>query len=89
MSKRFTVNVPDHVAAVLDEQPNVSAFVTRAVESASSRELVTQMLAARGVDATAIPDERRVAIRRRLAGAAWSDESLAWVRSVVGDEDVV
>jgi len=66
MSKRITINVPDHVAERLDREGNVSAFVTRVLELAMGAERDREILEAAGFRSTA---EGRAWAKRVLAEA--------------------
>lgn len=66
MSKRVTVNVPDHVAERLAREPNVSAYVTRVLERDMAAERDRAILGAGGFRST--PEGREWA-KRALAEA--------------------
>ena len=52
MTKKIAISVPDDVAARLEREPNVSAFVTEAVRIRMNAEDVRQKLIAAGFDIT-------------------------------------
>lgn len=66
MSKRVTINVPDHVAERLEREPNVSAYVTRVLERDMAAERDRSILSASGFRST--PEGRDWA-KRTLADA--------------------
>jgi hypothetical protein len=73
MTKRVTVSLPDHIAARLAREPNVSAYVAEAIEGKMRGERVRQQLADDGIRIT---DEGLARVRERLAelDAAWTPE---------------
>lgn len=73
MTRRVTVSLPDHIAARLDQEPNVSAFVAEALEGKMRGERVLRQLAADGVDVT---DEGLARTRERLSelDSQWTPE---------------
>jgi len=77
MSKRITINVPDHVAERLDREGNVSAFVTRVLERAMGHERDQEMLEAAGFRSTA---EGRAWARRVLMEARGRHNPAAYDR---------
>jgi hypothetical protein len=66
MSKRITINVPDHVAERLERESNVSAYVSRVLERDMARERDETILQAGGFRST--PEGRSWA-KRTLAEA--------------------
>jgi hypothetical protein len=64
MSKRITINVPDEVAARLEREDNVSAYVTDAIRRRMRGETTREMLEAAGFRIT---DEGMQKWRERLA----------------------
>jgi hypothetical protein len=66
MSKRLTINVPDHVAERLARESNVSAYVTRVIERDMARERDQTILHAGGFRST---PEGRAWAKRALAEA--------------------
>lgn len=66
MTQRVTVSLPDDVAARLETEPNVSAYVTDAIRQRMTGEQTHAMLAAHGF---VITPEGRERARRRLAEA--------------------
>jgi hypothetical protein len=73
MTKRVTVSLPDHVAARLALEPNVSAYVTEAIEAHMRGETVRGQLAAQGIHVT---EEALAKWRAKLAelDAYWTPE---------------
>ncbi len=73
MTKRLTVSLPDHLAARLDQEPNVSAFVAEAIEGKMRGERVRQQLADAGIELTEAGSART---RQRLAelDAEWTPQ---------------
>jgi len=66
MSRRVTINIPDHVAERLEREPNVSAYVTRVLERDMAAERDRTILGAGGFRST--PEGREWA-RTTLAEA--------------------
>jgi len=64
MSRRVTVNLPDDVAARLEREPNVSAFVTEAVRHRMLSERTMELLREQGFEIT---EEGRARARARIA----------------------
>lgn len=54
MTKRLTISVPDDVAAVLELQDNVSAYVTDVVRRQRSRDRHDEAMRAVGLDPAAL-----------------------------------
>jgi hypothetical protein len=68
MTKKIAISVPDDVAARLEREPNVSAFVTEAVRIRMNAEEVHAKLIAAGFDIT----EEGKALARAELDAAWA-----------------
>lgn len=66
MTQRVTVSLPDDVAARLEAESNVSAYVAEAVRDRMARERTNALLAAHGF---AVTEEGRQRARQRLADA--------------------
>jgi hypothetical protein len=66
MTKKIAISVPDDVAARLEREPNVSAFVTEAIRIRMNAEDVHAKLIALGFDIT---DEGKARFRAELDAA--------------------
>jgi hypothetical protein len=63
MTRRFSISLPDDVAAELDKVDNASAYVTEAIRQRRRRETTRQVLANAGYRIT---DEGVAAMRDRV-----------------------
>lgn len=83
MSRRITVTVPDDIAAQLDEQVNVSAYVASAVAARLTRDRAHAHQADHGFQST---PEGRAWAKRALAAADTSHDPQAYaeLRSRLG-----
>jgi len=70
MTKRVTVNLPDHIAARLAREPNVSAYVAEAIEGKMRGERVRQQLTDDGIRLT---DEGLARVRAARGGGCGVD----------------
>jgi hypothetical protein len=64
MTRKFSITLPDDLAALLDDQDNASAFIADALRHHRQREDARTFLARQGYDVT---DEGVARMRTRLA----------------------
>lgn len=81
----MTFSLPDEIADVLREQPNASAYVTRAVRELHGRRMLDEALLAVGIAPAQITATAKTAARARVAQAASADGSAfdAWLSGIV------
>jgi hypothetical protein len=65
MTRRFSISLPDDVAAQLDEVENASAYIAEALRQYRRREATRKMLAEAGY---VITDEGVAAMREKVRG---------------------
>ncbi len=76
MTKRLSISLPDDVAALIESERNVSAYVAEAIRLKNARELTRRALAAIGMDldhvSRADTDVWRTRLAMPLPAGSWS-----------------